>query len=549
MSRFLRTFYMFFVAVLFVGNAFAAGYTCDSYKQYESCNVGYYMVGSASSSTWDGTKKPGNACKACNGTYCPGGTAAPLYKVTLNVNGGTAGSVTAIYASKSAGWYTGTTSSSAGTKITSLTTAQLPTRSGRRFTGFWTATSGGTKWIDADGTFVSSTSYTNVTGAMILYAQWYDGCLENTYKDGDSCPSCPTSHPYSPQGSTSINACYASCTSGAITNGTKTAVNTTASYGSSCSYTVSCNTNYYAAQSPSTNPTCTACPSSHPKSSAGSVGVAKCYATCTPGTIANGTITANSASVYYNNSCSYTTTCDANYYKATSNGTTTCTACPTSHPYSPQGSTSANACYTNCSKTSITNGTVSAVNSTEKYSTSCSYNVTCNTGYTAAASPSTNPTCNANCVKVTLDSGDANQDGTLYTRYNDKTSWYSDASCSTKITNITIPTYSGWTFAGYYSTSTAPLKYTADGTLPAATYRGVGYNNSLITATPGSYAAPTTWYARWAQNCQSSATATCSGPIYTNATLKISYVNCCLVGYHNSNYANTDDADSYGVCK
>lgn len=99
MSRLLRCFayYFAFVFVLILGsNAFAAGYSCPTYKQYTSCVEGYYMTESSTSSTYNGTPKPGNACRLCSvygSNYtCAGGTAAPKLNsvtITLNKNGGT----------------------------------------------------------------------------------------------------------------------------------------------------------------------------------------------------------------------------------------------------------------------------------------------------------------------------------------------------------------------------------------------------------------------------------------------------------------------------
>lgn len=63
-SEFLRLCAILFVS-FFVVDAFGAGYTCPSYKQYTSCNAGYYLSGTG----------VGNSCVICPvGSYCPGGT-------------------------------------------------------------------------------------------------------------------------------------------------------------------------------------------------------------------------------------------------------------------------------------------------------------------------------------------------------------------------------------------------------------------------------------------------------------------------------------------
>ena len=81
MSRFLR-FFAYLAMTVFVGNAFAAGYSCDSLPTYLSCQQGYYMTANSSSTTHDGTPKVGNYCQPCSrmgSNYtCAGGKAAPV---------------------------------------------------------------------------------------------------------------------------------------------------------------------------------------------------------------------------------------------------------------------------------------------------------------------------------------------------------------------------------------------------------------------------------------------------------------------------------------
>lgn len=81
MSRFLR-FFAWLAMTVFVGNAFAAGYSCSSLPTYLSCQPDYYMTSSQSSTTYNGTPKAGNYCQPCSkmgSNYtCAGGTAAPV---------------------------------------------------------------------------------------------------------------------------------------------------------------------------------------------------------------------------------------------------------------------------------------------------------------------------------------------------------------------------------------------------------------------------------------------------------------------------------------
>ena len=69
-----------------VSNAFAADttpYVCETSMQYSSCNKGYYLADGAGAYSETGTY-----CTACpTDAYCPGGTDAPVYTVTIDING------------------------------------------------------------------------------------------------------------------------------------------------------------------------------------------------------------------------------------------------------------------------------------------------------------------------------------------------------------------------------------------------------------------------------------------------------------------------------
>ena len=78
MSRFLRVFAIIF-GLFFMGNAFAAGYTCSTTRKYTSCPSGQYL--SNCGTTYNGqtaTPAYGNSCKSCPSGYtCAGGAVCP----------------------------------------------------------------------------------------------------------------------------------------------------------------------------------------------------------------------------------------------------------------------------------------------------------------------------------------------------------------------------------------------------------------------------------------------------------------------------------------
>lgn len=103
MSRILR-FFVCLGTLFFAGNALAAGYTCSSLPKYLSCQHGYYMTSSQSSTTYNGTPRVGNYCQPCSrkgSNYtCAGGTAAPVQSA-----GGYTCPTYKKYTSCSAGYY------------------------------------------------------------------------------------------------------------------------------------------------------------------------------------------------------------------------------------------------------------------------------------------------------------------------------------------------------------------------------------------------------------------------------------------------------------
>ena len=125
------------------------------------------------------------------------------YTITLDKNGGSAdGSATATYASSTL----------------SVTDATHATKT---LTGYFTASSDGTKIINADGTLVASTTYTNSSsqwtydGDVTLYAQWEDPASYTiTYVDSHSKGTVPAA-----TSGTAITAAMLSATPTSIASG------------------------------------------------------------------------------------------------------------------------------------------------------------------------------------------------------------------------------------------------------------------------------------------------------------------------------------------
>ncbi len=202
---FLRIFASLFIT-FFATNVFAAGYTCPTYKKYTSCNAGYYMTASSSSSACNTTPAAGNACRPCStmgSNYtCSGGTACPTLNtvtITYNLNGGS-----------------GTTPNAKQCNVGSSCSLQSGAttsfyRAGYVFAG-WSTTSTAT---------TGSTSMT-FTAADTVYAVWTK-CAAGTYKGGSgtqasaACSTCPSGYPNSAEASTAITQCYSNTKSRAWT--------------------------------------------------------------------------------------------------------------------------------------------------------------------------------------------------------------------------------------------------------------------------------------------------------------------------------------------
>ena len=131
------------------------GYTFTSWAI--TSGSGYFgTTGTATTSTTANTKFRPSATATVTATFTP-----KTYSVTLDGNGGSDGSATATYNSSTLTSFTGSS------------------RASYDLNGYFTATSGGTKVINADGTLVANVSgYTNSSSQWImdngveLHAQW-----------------------------------------------------------------------------------------------------------------------------------------------------------------------------------------------------------------------------------------------------------------------------------------------------------------------------------------------------------------------------------------
>ena len=124
-----------------------AGYTFQGYYDTSATSGGtqYYTAAGASARAWNKT--------AATTLYAR--WTANTYTITLNANGGSGGtgSVNIVY----------------GTAKGSYPSITKPTRTGYTFSGFYSATSGGTQWYDANGNSVRTF---DLTANTTWYAQW-----------------------------------------------------------------------------------------------------------------------------------------------------------------------------------------------------------------------------------------------------------------------------------------------------------------------------------------------------------------------------------------
>lgn len=93
------------------------------------------------------------------------------WKITLNKQSGTGGTDALYYRIDGGGLYVDDLCNTAATGVTP------PTRTGYTFSGFYSATSGGTQYTDADGAILAAFTSLTPTAAVTTYARW----AANTY--------------------------------------------------------------------------------------------------------------------------------------------------------------------------------------------------------------------------------------------------------------------------------------------------------------------------------------------------------------------------------
>ena len=449
-----------------------------------------------------------NACKytatcasgyknpTCNGSSCS--CEVGSYTITLNAtaNGGTGG-MSAVYEVPSVGWYSDAAATNAISSIT------MPTKTNSVFNGYYSAQSGGTRYITNAGALPSNTPFSSNT---TLYAQY-------------SAASCNVTH-----GSATMSIS-----------------------GNKVSCAVTCNTGY--SQSGGTNATTSF-------TVTGAVGTASVSASCSPrtftvslmnydGTSTHSTIYEKYATGWYSNSAATTTLSKATvptragylfrgFYTAKQSDVSANGGSGTRR-ITADGTLPANTTFTantslyaawakDC--TAPANGSCTATIGGDG---SVSYITSCNAGYTLSGANTANPTCTPKIYTITLNAtanGGTGGTSTIYLKY--ATGWYSDAAATNAITSITMPTKTNSICDGYF---------VDEGNSGNRFINGTGE----IIASNTAFTANTTWYAHYEY-------ASCD---ITNGSGTLAYIHdnavwcdaTCNTGY--SRYGGTDTTTSF----
>ena len=485
---FLGIFASLFVLSL-TGQTLAAGYSCPDYKQYTSCNSGYYMTASG----------PGNACSECSSVKNTTGT-QPCTSRPCTITNGTCS-------------YTGSTQTCTGNFTGGKGGSTVGTSTCTGCTT-WGACTGGTINISCNAKYELS------NGSCVAC-----GTGEYSAKGSNKCSACtnkPANSSYT--GNSNTNNCPWSCNSGYHLNSTGTACE-------SDTISVSCAPGKYIKQGSKTcSTTCPAnrwctggnytisytgatsdtgisgsCPSSY-TAPTGSTSHTDCSTSCNIACSGN-----NTASCPANSNCTYDTnktysgrkycndpacrsqsactgsggtcplesfSCKANFYK---NGNA-CTGCDSGYT-SPAGSTAetqcTKSCIVNCKKPTCpanadctygeetASGTMNQVTQTcSATQPTCTMNFTCKPGYTKSGN-----SCVAATYTITYrNGGGTGSDQTQSVTYKSK---FTTKSSDT----FTRPGYIFTSWGGSYPNPSSSYTYnTAGNTTLTAQWDACQYN-------------------------------------------------------------------------
>ncbi len=541
MSRLLRVLTALF-ALVFAVDAFAAGYSCPTYKKYTSCASGYYMT---KGGTYNGTPVAGNACTSCPSGYtCAGGTAdKKISTVTCSagqyINGTTCKTCEAGYRCNGQTTYT----PNGGVQ-------------GR------TACSGSTEYQNSTGQTsckaVSTGYYKSSNTAQTQCPSGYqvgagaanqNSCVGNFTKTGSQIA--PTAVPTN---------CKAITASGSCTPGTCTyKKNYAGTITSNCTATnctkpitgVSAKTGYR-----TNGTTCTACPSGYPNSADGNTGgITKCYSNSKSRGWSGGqtacskpsnaySVTCNSCSgsactyVAYSNSagngdgtiksgCSSNSancqqsvksvTCNANYRV---NGTS-CTACPSGYPNSAANNSGGiTACYSNNKSRAWSGG-----------QTACGKPSNC-------ASVTCNSCSRSACTYVAYSNSAGTGDGTIKSGCSSNS-----ANCQQSVKSVTAN-------AGYYANGTACTicpagKYCTGGTAAAANCAAGTYRSTTGGTAASSCSACTgaTYSGAGATGCTN-----CPSGYTANTSNNKTAASQCQINVAAGKFLSTVNTTTTGTC-
>ena len=470
-----------------------------------------------------------------------------VYTITLNNQSATTPGTTAIYEQYANGYYLNNNSGTVSNKMsTTANGITVPARTGYTFEGYYTATNGGTQYIDANGKLTSSASATQFSDAGTLYAHWSKPVSDLTNSLD------PTSYIYS----------------GSAKTPTETVIDE--------STTLVKNTDYTIAFTNNTN-----------------VGTA--VATITGKNAYNATTKAY-----------YTGTTTINYAinnaKLTFNKGTCTSVSGTATLYTKKGATIV---YTGIQNT--TTGTIPTATKTgytfngwytassggsQVLNANGTFTGTAVSGYTTASAwnVTANKTLYAQCTPtiftITLNNQDAITAGTteIYEKYN--TGYYTDSAATTQMSTaangITVPTRDGYTFDGYYTSanggtqyidangkltsSASTTQFTAAGTLYAHWSKPVSELTNSVSPTSyiydGTAKSPTPtvkddtttlvkntdYTIAFTNNTNvGTAVATITGKNVYNATTKAYYTGTTTVNYAINNAKITFNASTGGV--